>query len=254
LRRGERLRDPNKKGRSGTNTVVSFGLPRPRLWTPIGVHNSLFQLELRQVSDFHNQYQANCRAYVRGTPFRLLRLLVAFAAALALAPICALAARLTGEPAVGAVTGIAGAVGVLIAWILVERAMHHRGGSSPAAAHMPPLPPGFVSPQIVHSSQPPIRRVQDPVPAKSSGGGCIVALLVVAGVMMLTCCGGGVAIFAIGSSIAGHANGRVVIQEDPFFDLQRRQQRQIDDLVRRQKDQWREIERDRQRIGQGPNW
>lgn len=206
------------------------------------------------MSDFLDQYKANCRAYLRGSPYRLLRLLVAFAAALVLAPICALAARLTGEPMLGAVVGIAGAVGVLIAWILVERAMHHRGGSSTIAAHMPPLPPGFVSPQIVNASQPPVWQDRGPAPAKSSSGGCTVALLVVAGVMMLTCCGGDVAIFAIGSSIAGHANGRVVIQEDPFFDLQRQQQRQIDDLVRRQKDQWREIERNRQRIGQGPSW
>jgi len=226
------------------------------------------------MSEFLDQYKANCRAYVRRTPYRLLRLLVAFAAALVLAPICAAAAKLTGEPMVAVVIGVVGAVGVLAVWILIERAIQNRvetpeypagpsapanfdpgGGESPFAGQ-----PGsasqqaIVMPELVHSGHRPAWQAPSPAPAKSSSGGCTIALVVVAGVMMLTCCGGGVAVLAIGSSVAGHVNGRVAVHEDPLFDLQRQQERQIDDLIRRQQDQWREIDRDRQRIGQGPGW
>jgi hypothetical protein len=226
------------------------------------------------MSEFLDQYKANCRAYVRRAPYRFLRLLVAFVAALVLAPICALAARLTGEPMVAAVVGVAGAVGVLAAWIIIERAMqrraegpeypsdhyspvsfNHDGGQSPFALQ-PGSPPhhAMVTPGLVPIGHPPAWQTPSPTPAKSSGGGCTIALLVVGGVMMLTCCGGGVAVLAIGTSVAGHVNGRVAVQEDPFSDFQRRQERQIEDLVRRQQDHWREIERDRQRIGRGPDW
>jgi hypothetical protein len=209
------------------------------------------------MSDFLEQYKANCRSYVRRTPYRLLRLLVAFAAALVLAPICALAARLTGEPMVAFVVGVAGALGVLAIWILIERAFQS-GVQGPDINQSNPAQfspeSAIVTPELVQAGQPPTWQPAAPPPAKSSSGGCTIALLAVAGVLMLSCCGGGVALFAVGSSIAGHANGRVAVQEDPFFDLQRRQERQIEDLVRRQQDHWREIERDHQRIGQGPGW
>jgi len=225
------------------------------------------------MSDFFEQYNANCRNYVRRAPYRLLRLLVAFGAALVLAPICALAARLTGVPMVAVVVGVVGAIFVLAVWILIERAIQNRvegpeypadpnsaanfgtcGGQSPLVGQ-----PGFtsqqaiVTPELVHGEHATVWHAPGPPPAKSSGGGCTIALLVVAGVMMLTCCGGGVAVFAIGSSIAGHRNGRVAVQEDPFFNIQRQQERRIDDLIRRQQEQWRDIDRGRQRIGQGPN-
>jgi len=205
------------------------------------------------MSEFLEQYKANCRAYVRNAPYRLFRLLVAFGAAVVLAPICALAAKLTGEPMMAAVVGVAGAVGVLVAWIIIERAIQRRaeGPEYPATAYSPA---DFVTPELVPSGHPSAWQAPNPAPAKSSGGGCAIALLVVAGVMMLTCCGGGVAVLAIGTSVAGHINGRVAVQEDPFFDLQRRQERQIDELIRRQQDHWREIERDHQRIGRGPDW
>lgn len=225
------------------------------------------------MSEFFDQYKANCRAYVRRTPYRLLRLLVAFVAALVLAPICGAAAKLTGEPMVAVVVGVVGTVGVLAVWILIERAIQNRverpelpvdpyssanfnpsGGQSPFAGQ-----PGFapqqaiVTPELIHSGEVPVWTPGAP-PAKSSGGGCTIALLVVAGVMMLSCCGGIVAVFAVGASFAGHRNGRIAVDEDPFFDLQRQQQRQIDDVIRRQQDQWRDINRDSRSIGQDPGW
>jgi hypothetical protein len=225
------------------------------------------------MSEFLDQYKANCRAYVRRTPYRLLRLLVAFAAALVLAPICAAAAKLTGQPMVAVVIGVVGAVGVLAVWILIERAIQNRverpeydagpfapanfdpgGGESPFAG-LPVSAPhqAIVMPELVNSGHLPAWQAPSPAPAKSSGG-CTIALLVVAGVVMLSCCGGGVAVFAVGASFAGHRNDRVAMDEDPLFDAQRQQERQIDDLIRRQQDQWREIDRDRQRIGHGPGW
>ena len=225
------------------------------------------------MSDFFEQYKANCRGYVRRAPYRLLRLLVAFGAALVLAPICALAARLTGVPMVAVVVGVVGAVGVLAVWILIERAIQNRlegpkypvdlcsaeilnpGGGQPPLTGQSGFTPqhAIVTPELVHGEHAPLWHAPGPPPAKSSGGGCTVALLVVAGVMMLTCCGGGVAVFAIGSSVAGHRNDRVAVQDDPFLEMHRQQERQINDLIRRQQDQWRDIDRDLQRIGPGPN-
>jgi hypothetical protein len=76
-------------------------------------------------------------------------------------------------------------------------------------------------------------------------------LVVAGGVMFLSCCGGGIALWMLGSRVADHANGRIVVQEDPFFE-QQRQARHIDDLVRRQQERLRKL--DRQPFGPDPTW
>jgi hypothetical protein len=211
------------------------------------------------VSNLFEQYKANCRQYVRRTPYRLLRLLGAFVAALVLAPICALAARVTGMPAAAVVVGIVGAVGVLVIWIFIERVFQGNTDAevpsqSPfaAAPAQPGFPPalGFVTPEVVPTSAPAWQSAGPP-PAKS-GSGCLIPLLVVGGVLMLSCCGGTAALFVVGSRVAERVNNRVAQQrEDQFFELRQLQQRQMEEMLRSQEDAFREVNRDL--IGQDPS-
>jgi hypothetical protein len=185
-------------------------------------------------------------------------LLVAFVAALALAPVCALTARLTGEPLVAVVVGVIGAVGMLAAWILVEWGIQRgvepsesRAGSQSPFATQIPLPSlqAEVTPELVHSGKADVWQAPVHSPAKSSGGGCLVALLVLAGVTLISCCGGGLVLLAIGASVAGHRNGQVAVQEDTLFDLHRQHEQQLEDIIRRQEEHLQTMKRDHRTIG-----
>ena len=71
---------------------------------------------MSQTNGFWEQYKDNLREYRRQTPWRFLRLLVAFAMTLLLAPCCAAAAAITGEPMAAMVVAVVGIVGVFVAW------------------------------------------------------------------------------------------------------------------------------------------
>ena len=213
------------------------------------------------MSDFLEQYKANCRSYVRRTPYRLLRLLVAFMTALALAPVCALAARLTGEPIVAMVIGVIGAVGVLAAWILIERAIqrrvepseHQTTGQSPYAG--PASLPGLqveVTPELVHSGKADLWQPPMQSPSRSSGCGCLIAMLILGGVTLFSCCGGAALLLAIGARVAGHRDGQIAVQQDSIFDPHRQHEQNLEDLIRNQEEQLRAMERDRRTIGINP--
>jgi hypothetical protein len=92
----------------------------------------------------------------------------------------------------------------------------------------------------------------------------VLAALGVFAVLMLSCCGGGIFLSRFATIHAGPANqpfqagapfpGAAPFPNDPFADMHRQQERQLDDLIQRQNDHWRQMEQDRQRIGQGPPW
>jgi hypothetical protein len=239
---------------------------------------------------FVDQYKENCNTYVRRAPVRLLGLALAFPVALGLAAAGALVSRLTGEPLAAGIVIVAGAVMYLIGWIVVARMLDHPSPQSqpmypqaqyPQAPYPPPpysQPPapgmhvGVDSPFAAAPNYPPQAFAPIPAsappnwpdpamppaaPARSGSGGCVVAALGTFAILMLSCCGGGIFLSRFAMH-AGPANqpfqAGAPFPGDPFADMQRQQQRQLDDMLQRQQEQWREIERDRQRMGQGPGW
>ncbi len=241
---------------------------------------------------FLDQYKENCRSYTRSAPVKLLGLLIAFPVALGLAAAGALLARITGEPLAAAVVIFVGAITYLVAWVIVARTINGStpqsypqqiysqqpypppAGQSPFAAApsspFPPAPnypappnypppPSYTDPKFAAAEQAPWNQA----PARSGSGGCVLAAIGVFAVLMLSCCGGGIFLSRFAMH-AGPANqpfqagapfpGAAPFPNDPFADMQRQQQRQIDEMIQRQNEQWRQIEQDRQRIGQGPPW
>lgn len=237
---------------------------------------------------FLDQYKENCRSYSRTAPVKLLGLLLAFPVALVLAAAGGLLARLTGEPLTAAVVIFVGAITYLVAWVIVARTINgaplaqsypQQGFSQPpgqspfAAAPSSPFPPApnypsppsyppapsYADPKLAAAEQAPWNQT---APARSGSGGCVLAALGVFAVLMLSCCGGGIFLSRFATIHAGPANqpfragapfpGAAPFPNDPFADMQRQQQRQIDDMIQRQNEHWRQIEQDRQRIGQGP--
>jgi hypothetical protein len=225
---------------------------------------------------FVEQYKENCNTYVRRAPVRLLGLLLALPVAIVLASAGALLSRLTGEPLAAGVVIFVGAIAYLIGWIAVARLLEapaaplpmyppshypppHDVGPSPfAIAPGYPPAPNYVGSQFAAPTAPPW---QQPVPSATparSGGGCVLVALGTFGVLVLSCCGGGIVLSRFAVVHAGPANqpfqAGAPFPGDPFADMQRQQQRQIDEMIQRQNDHWRQIEQDRERIGRGPGW
>ena len=65
---------------------------------------------------FWQQYKENLQEYQRQTPWRFLRLLVAFGMAMILAPCCYAVVAITGEPKAAMVVALVGIVGMFVAW------------------------------------------------------------------------------------------------------------------------------------------
>jgi hypothetical protein len=221
------------------------------------------------IHNFWQQYKENCSEYTRRAPLRLLGLVIAFIAAFALAILGALVNGLTGEPAAALVVIVVGAITVLVGWIVLVRMIDRP--SPPAPNHPPtamtpfgPAPGGmgqspfagqpayppqrFVAPEVVDAQLAPAW--PQPAPPVKSGGGMKLVLLGIFSVLCLSCCGGAIVITRLATQLG--AGGGPPAARDPFADLQRQQQEQLDDLLQQQREIWRDIERDRQRFAPGP--
>ena len=179
---------------------------------------------MSQPHGFWEQYKENVREHNRQAPWRIVRLLVAFGLTLLLAPCCAAAAAITGEPMAAMVVAVVGIVAVVVAWRviwwLVDRSPNPPSQAglpfqpSPPAPQYPapqysaqqfpapqfPAPQGFIDAQLATAApaRPIMGAGSGPVPpfaaepvAHSSGIGWGCALAGVFGAMMLFCCGGG---------------------------------------------------------------
>jgi hypothetical protein len=189
---------------------------------------------MSQSNGFWEQYKENLRASNRQAPWRFLRLIVAFGLTLLLAPCCAAAAAITGEPMAAMVVAVVGIVGVVIAWRLMLWMFDRGSNSSPAPNYSPPgfgpaqspfapmpmsgfppgktgfdtpfptssayMPPAY-APQlpaqpIMGASSGPVPPFASETPKATSGAGCAIAAVAVLGVLALSCCGGGFALIA----------------------------------------------------------
>ena len=183
---------------------------------------------------FREQYKQNLSDYNRQAPWRFLRLLVAFGLTLLLAPCCAAAAAITGEPMAAMVVAVAGIVGVVIGWRVMLWVFDRRPPNPVPAAGYPPgywppqspfaptamsgfppgnggidtpfptspayMPPAYL-PQvpgqpIMGASSGPVPPFADEPPRAKSGAGCAIAAVAGVGLLLLSCCGGGVLLFA----------------------------------------------------------
>jgi hypothetical protein len=88
---------------------------------------------MSQPNGFFEQYKENVRASNRMAPWRLLRLVVAFGLTLLLAPCCAVAAAITGEPMAAMVVAVVGIFGVVIVWRSMLWLIDRSKSSAPAA-------------------------------------------------------------------------------------------------------------------------
>jgi hypothetical protein len=183
---------------------------------------------------FWEQYKQNLSDYNRQAPWRFLRLLVAFGLTLLLAPCCAAAAAITGEPMAAMVVAVAGIVGVVIGWRVMLWVFDRRPPNPVPAAGYPPgywppqspfaptamsgfppgnggidtpfpaspayMPPAYL-PQvpgqpIMGASSGPVPPFAAEPPRAKSGAGCAIAAVAGVGLLVLSCCGGGVALMA----------------------------------------------------------
>lgn len=189
---------------------------------------------MSQSNGFWEQYKENLREHNRQAPWRFLRLIVAFGLTLLLAPCCAAAAAITGEPMAAMVVAVVGIVGVVIAWRVMLWLFDRGSNPSSAANYSPPgfgppqspfaptplsgFPPGKTSfdtpfppstaymppaysPQlpgqpIMGASSGPVPPFAPETPKATSGAGCAIAAVAVLGVLALSCCGGGFALIA----------------------------------------------------------
>jgi hypothetical protein len=93
---------------------------------------------------FWEQYKENLREYNRQTPWRFLRLVVAFGLTLLLAPCCAAAAAITGEPMAAMVVAVVGIVGVVVAWRVMVWMFDRASNPTQSPGYGPP---GYSLPQ-----------------------------------------------------------------------------------------------------------
>ena len=190
---------------------------------------------MSQTNGFWEQYKDNLREHNRQAPWRFLRLLVAFAMTLLLAPCCAAAAAITGEPMAAMVVAVVGIAGVFLAWRAMLWMFDRGPNPAQAESHASPgfgpqpqspfapmpmsgfppaktgfdtpfpaspsyMPPAY-SPQvpgqpIMGASSGPVPPFAPETPKTQSGVGCAIAAVAVLGVLVLSCCGGGVALIA----------------------------------------------------------
>lgn len=112
---------------------------------------------MSQPPSFWEQYKENLEAYNRSAPRRFLRLFVAFGMALLLAPCCAAAAAITGEPMAAMVVGVVGIGGGFAAWWLIARMFDRSPNQAAGQAYSPAgyPPPSYALPDY-GLPQPPV--------------------------------------------------------------------------------------------------
>jgi hypothetical protein len=185
------------------------------------------------MSNFLDQFNENVRNHNRRLPQRLLKVAVIIGAVIVVAPLTSVVGNAFG-PAAAMVVAITGLFATLAVWWLAHMILF----PAPALAPIPPTMPG--------QPQTPFAQAQPPIPSRGGRG---FALVAAAGVLMFSCCGGGVVVVAaLGSLMVQHrdAAARPDAAADPFGDLHAGH-RQMEDAIRRQEQQLRDLERGMQR-------
>jgi len=181
------------------------------------------------MSNFLDQFNENVRNHNRRLPQRLLKVAVIIGAVIVVAPLTSVVGNAFG-PAAAMVVAFAGLFATLAVWWLAHMILFPAPPLAPIAPTMPGQPPSHFAPA------PP------PVPRRSGRG---FALVAAAGVLVFSCCGGGVVVVAaLGSLMVQHrdAAARPNTAADPFADLNAGH-RQMEDAIRRQEQQLRDMER-----------
>jgi hypothetical protein len=125
---------------------------------------------MSEPNGFWEQYKENVRESNRRAPWRLLRLLVAFGLSILLAPCCAAAAAITGEPMAAMVVAVVGILCVAVVWRTMLWLLDRSSPSAPAGVPYPHagFAPSGYSPQQPASSAMPAG--QSPFAPVAAGG------------------------------------------------------------------------------------
>jgi hypothetical protein len=199
------------------------------------------------MDSFLEQYRENVRAYRRRWPQRLLKVAIVFGAVVIVAPVTSVVGKAFG-PTAAFVVAFGGLLATLIVWWLASLILSHATAppSEPIAPAPSPLLPA--QPASPFSPQPlPVLTPTAPPAPRSNGVGLVI--VAIAGVMLLSCCGGGAVLVAvltsIGSRTAAPAGAEAV--GDPMADLHAEQQRRMKEMLQRQQQQFRDMEKRLQR-------
>jgi len=185
------------------------------------------------MSNFLDQFNENVRNHNRRLPQRLLKVAVIIGAVIVVAPLTSVVGNAFG-PAAAMVVAFAGLFATLaVCWL----------------AHMilfPPPPLAPIAPTI--PGQPPTQFAQTspPVPQRRGRGLAFVAAV---GLLLFSCCGGGTVLMAALGSLMFHHDKVAAgpeVAADPFADFNAGH-RQMEDAIRRQEQQLRDLERDMKR-------
>jgi len=190
------------------------------------------------VSSFLDQFQENVRMSRRRWPQRLLKVVIVIGAVLIVAPCASVVGRAFGPTAAFAVA-LCGLLATIAIWWLASLLLAR--ATAPTVAPIVPPQPG--SP---FAAQGPAVTTQAPAAPRNSGAG--LAIVVALGVLMFSCCGGGVMLVALLATATAKpdAAARVQPDDDPFAEFNRGQ-RQMEEQLRRQEKQIRDLERNLQR-------
>jgi uncharacterized membrane protein len=202
------------------------------------------------VERFWDQYRDNVQHARRNAKYKFARLGWAALVTIIVAPLCYAVRNLTGSPTLAAAFGVAGAVGGLIVWWIIEslwRAASDRHEPAVQAEIIQASPAESAPADAGVAPSPAAQSFAPAQPAARSGGGMGLALAGLVAVLALSCCGGGIVLVSVGSYWLAAQKApadpapigfgpapppRFPRPPSPFDELQREHEKRLDELRR----------------------